>query len=264
MRPRRRLLRLALAALAFALRPDAVAARSGLLVPTLTEGDDVEASTYDEQGVRVGPASLVVERLPEGRMRLVGTSGFTEAARTVVTAVLAPTSDGGALRPLSQESRSVDAEGRPLGVLAIDHERGIGTCTPPDGGEPQRVDLPEQDRVANVLLTQLLRPLAMARSGQLDFDILVCKPSARILSAKARVAPSTQDELVEIETAVELGPMLTQVLRPFLPRVSLWFDPTHAGAWVGHRMPLFSKGPTVLILRAGVTPARLGGALGVP
>jgi hypothetical protein len=234
----------------------AAEAGSALRVPPFADFGAVEAATYDESGVRVGPASLVVEKLDDGRVRVQGTSGFEGAPRTAVTALLEPAGDGSGLRPLRQESRSVDAGGQPLGVLVIDHEQRTGTCTPPGGGDPLQVVLPESDRVANVLLTQLLQPLAAARTGTFDFEILVCRPEARLLPAQARVAASA-DGLVEVVTAVQLGPLLTQMLGPFLPRISMWFDPDEAGRWIGQRMPLFAKGPTVFVLRAGTTPARL-------
>lgn len=237
-------------------------AASALRVPPIEDYGEVEAATWNEDGEQVGPASMRLERLADGRVRVEATSGFAKAPRTVVSAVLEPTPDGRALRPVSQESRSVDAEGRPLGVMAIDHERRIGTCTPPDGGEPDRVELPEDDRVANVVLVHLLQPLAEEGRGAFDFDLLACRPKARLYPAKAHVTEAPGDgpgaeDLVEIETDVDLGPVLGRVLGPFLPRVSLWFDRARAGAWVGQRMPLFSAGPTVLVLRKGLSPERI-------
>ena len=94
-----------------------------------------------------------------------------------------------------------------------------------------------------------------------DFAILICRPDVRILAARAAVVNSaTSDagaEFVEVETAVELGPILGRVFGPFLPRVSMWFDPDDRMSWIGQRMPLFAKGPTALVLRSGVTPANV-------
>lgn len=121
--------------------------------------------------------------------------------------------------------------------------------------------LPDGDRVANVVVSRVLGQLVAAREGSFDFAILICRPDVRVLAARATVvdtaATGAGDELVEIETTVELGPILGSLLGPFLPRVSMWFDPNAATAWIGQRMPLFAKGPTVLVLRSGVAPARV-------
>lgn len=253
------------------LAPLPAGAASALRVPRDVVIGELAASTYDEAGKRVGPASMRVENVADGGVRIEAISGIHEAEQTIVTALLEPTPDGVALRPVWQESRSLDANGEPLGVLRVDHARGEGLCTPSDGSEPERVALPDGDRVANVVVSQLLGPLVAARQGSFDFAILICRPDARILSARAEVVNGRGDaggvdgagdagtELVEVRTAVELGPILGSLLGPFLPRVSMWFDPDAATSWIGQRMPLFAKGPTVLVLRSGVSPARVLG-----
>ena len=273
-----RVLTLLVSALAL-LAPLPADAASALRVPRDLVVGNIAASTYDESGKRVGPASMRVEHVADGRVLIEATSGFTGAEQTTVSALLEPTEDGQALRPVWQESRSLNADGEPLGVLRVDHARGVGTCTPSDGSAPEQVELPADDRVANVVVSQMLGPLVAARAGSFDFSILICRPDARILTARAEVVGTAQagangatgatggngvdgssgasGELVEVETAVDLGPVLGRLLAPFLPRVSMWFDPQDAASWIGQRMPLFAKGPTVLVLRSGVAPARV-------
>ena len=43
----------------------------------------------------------------------------------------------------------------------------------------------------------------------------------------------------------------------WLPKLSFWFDPRATNPWVGHRVPLYSKGPEVLVIRDGVPAAWL-------
>ncbi len=258
-----RVLRAALALALAWLFPLPAGADSALRVPRDLVIGELAVSTYDEAGARVGPASMRIEKVADGGVRIEATSGIHEAERTLVSALLEPTPDGEALRPVWQESRSVNAQGEPLGILYVDHVRGEGRCTPADGSEPERVPLPEEDRVANVVVSHLLGPLVAAREGSFDFAILICRPDVRILAARAAVVNSaTSDagaEFVEVETAVELGPILGRLLGPFLPRVSMWFDSQDSMSWIGQRMPLFAKGPTVLVLRSGVSPARVLG-----
>jgi hypothetical protein len=37
-----------------------------------------------------------------------------------------------------------------------------------------------------------------------------------------------------------------------IPRLSFWFDPTTPTPWLAYRLPLYSKGPEVLVVRDGV------------
>jgi hypothetical protein len=216
--------------------------------------DTVDAITYDAAGrERVGRGFIEYQKLDGGLIRFRGSSGIKNAERTIVTAVLEPAPDGAGLRPIRQESRSFDSGGRPLGVLTIDHRAGVGTCHLSD--KPKRsVKLPNEDRVANVVLAQVLKPLALAGKGEFPFQILICRPGVRVLRAKARVIQKeawTGGTLVEIEMGAELGPILGRLLAPWLPKVSVWFDAGQA-KWMGQRVPLFAKGPTVTVLRADV------------
>ena len=68
--------------------------------------------------------------------------------------------------------------------------------------------------------------------------------------------PSCKSGLLEVEYNVDFG-MLNSLAAPFLPKLSFWFDPDSPGSWIAHRMPLFSKGPTVLVVRSGFTPTQL-------
>lgn len=228
------------------------AGESNLLLPLPRSMGSVEVDTYDAAGEeRVGPGFVSFESLEDGTVRFVGSSGIEGAENTVIKALFEVIPDGNWLRPLFQESRSVDAQGTPLGVMTIDHREGTGTCDP-RGGKRRSVPLPNPDRVANVILAQALVPLAAQGQGEEPFQILICKPTVRVVSALARVSQRDgwkKKNLVEIRTGADLGPVLNRLLAPWLPSISIWFDGEQP-AWLGHRVPLFSKGPTVTVLRA--------------
>src|SRR5690554_1010070 len=59
-------------------------AASALRVPPIEDYGEVEAATWNEDGEQVGPASMRLERLADGRVRVEATSGFAKAPRTVV------------------------------------------------------------------------------------------------------------------------------------------------------------------------------------
>ena len=240
-------------------------AESALLLPVPSAFGVIPASTYDESGRRVGDAHLIVERLGGGNVRIFAESGFEGAERNVVSAVLEPAEDGRALRLLEQSSRSFDAEGHGLGVLSVDHAAAEGRCDPPSGNGSERkvLALPERDRVANIPVNLLFLPLARGEREQVTFQVLLCGGGPRLVTARAQVARRVRTEdglrdIVEIQYDMDFGPVLSRLARPFVPKLSVWFDPGVPDGWLAHRMPLFAKGPTVMVVRTGISPDALG------
>jgi hypothetical protein len=240
-------------------------AESGLVLPMPTSFGVVPASTYDEHGRRVGDAHLALEKLDDGRVRMLAESGFDGAARNVVSAILEPVDGGSALRLVSQSSRSFDETGHALGEMSVDHAAGQASCTPPaaDGTPAQVLALPRQDRVANIPVNLLFLPLARGERKQIEFELMLCRGGPRLVTATAAVARRVHTDqgprdIVEIKYDVDFGPFLSSMVRPFVPKVAVWFDPAHPDGWLAHRMPLFAKGPTVMVVRTGVAPEWLG------
>lgn len=241
-------------------------AESALLLPMPQTFGSVPASTYDEDGRRVGDAHLVMERLPDGNVRMFAESGFEGAERNVVSAVLTPVGVNGhqSLRLLRQSSRSFDAEGRSLGQLSVDHRDEVGSCAPPpdQGDGVETVELPARDRVANIPVNLLFLPLARGEREQIDFQVMLCSGGPRLIGVTAEVARRVKTEdglrdIVEVTYDMDLGPILSRLARPFMPRLAVWFDPDDPDAWLAHRIPLFAKGPTVMVVRTGVPPGML-------
>ncbi len=236
----------------------AAAAESELVLPLPDRFGAIEAGTYDETGQRVGDAKLEVTRLPNGDVRLEARSEASGSSQTVVTAQLRPTADGRGLRLSSQTSRSKDEQGNDLGLLAIDHLKREASCAVPgSNGERQRLELPARDRVVNVPHNLFFQPLARGEIDELAFQLLLCRTGARLIDVKAKVAQDS-DNVIEVRYDMQLGPLLSRLAAPFMPRLSVWFDPTEDGDWVGQRFPLFSKGPTVIVLRHGFDPELVG------
>lgn len=237
----------------------AAAAGSGLRIERPTGFGGISASTYDANHQRVGDASIAVEQLGDGHVRLSSDSGFTGGARTRIVAELAPIASSGLLQPLREESRSVDPAGHPLGVMSIDHERSVARCTRPgDGGDVvQELKLPQDDRVANVPLNLLFLPLVRGETDEVDFQILLCRGHPRLVDFVASLAPESRaergaDRAVEVRYAPDLG-LATGLARGFVPRLSFWFQGRAPFAWLGHRVPLYGNGPEVLVIRDGVS-----------
>jgi len=233
-----------------------------VILPLPSVFGNIPAETWDaESGKRVGEATMSVVRRPDGLIEMVGISGIDGSAKTEARAVLEVVPGGDGLRLLSQSSESHDESGQSLGVLSIDHTQGKATCgVPPGSGKaPAVVELPANDRVVNVPLNLLFHELVTGESEHVAFQVLLCRFGARLIPARASVTGPRKKGgtgLLEVVYNVDFG-MLNSLAAPFLPKLSFWFDPDSPAAWVGHRMPLFSKGPTVLVVRSGFTPAQL-------
>ncbi|HVP27592.1 MAG TPA: hypothetical protein VMW35_00350 [Myxococcota bacterium] len=232
----------------------AVAGSDLRLVPFAPFGT-IPAETYDEHtGRRLGDADVGLTELPNGNLLLVGFGAIDGEALIQVASELERTEDGAALRPVWEESRSWRKGGVSQGRMWIDHHAGFAVCTPAEDSDEKvvRVELPAHERVANVPMNLLLEPLATGEQREIDFQFLACR-AARVVDATARVAhpDAASPGPIEVRSELDLG-WLTPLARGFLPHFSFWFDPTRAGAWVAHRMPIFTGGPEVLIVRHGV------------
>lgn len=254
-------LRLLVCTLAIAALGPASRADSGLRMPYPDFFGDVPAATYDDTRERVGSANLKVEKLENGNVRILSETGIEDGARTLAFAELTPVDSGRALQIVLQESRSVDPDGVPLGVMRIDHRNGVATCSHFDGKESRtrELDLPASDRVANVPLNLLFLPLVQGDSEKLSFQIFLCRGGPRFMDFEARLAPpnGSGGGLVEVRYGPDFG-LLSVIARSLVPKLSVWFDPRSPQSWAAHRGPLYSKGPEVFVIREGVPSRWLG------
>jgi hypothetical protein len=235
-------------------------AESALRMESPARFGAIPAATYDRDRDRVGSAHLVIERLDDGKVRIFSESGIEGGARTVATAELLPDAGGRWLRPVLQESRTFHPDGTPRGLLRIDHRERLGSCIPQDGARPMRtLELPDADRITNVPMNLFFLPLVRGRVERLDFQIFLCGGGPRLVDFQATRAPSngrgTPREVVEIRYGPELGPLLSLIAPSFLPKLSFWFDPAEPHRWLAYRIPLYSDGPEVLVIRDGVPPS---------
>ena len=219
----------------------------------------VPASTSDTNQHRVGGAHLVIEKLENRDVRIFAESGFDGGARNVATALLEPSSDGRSLQPVLQESTTFRGDGSLRGTLSVDHRTRVATCgrSKGDGMALERIELPGFDRVANVALTLLFQPLVRGDTPSTAFQLFLCEGGARLIDFEAHVerrdtGPRGPGSLVEVRYRPDLGLIGSFVAARLIPQLSFWFDPTSATPWLAHRLPLYSKGPEVIVVRDGV------------
>jgi hypothetical protein len=239
-------------------------AESALRLPYPSEYGKIAAATYDTDHNRVGDAHILIEKVDGGRVRMTIESGIDDGPHTVATAELEPVDGGALLQLVKQESRSTDAAGVDLGILKIDHENAVASCEKGGSGDmkTQLLMLPELDRVANVPLNLLFQPLVAGDSESMSFQLLICRFGARLVDIDAHVVSrpgdgQTANRFVEIESQPNFGKFVSFVAGNLMPRLSFWFDPRRSSPWIAHRVPLYSKGPEVFVIRDTVAAAWL-------
>lgn len=239
--------------------PDA-RARSELVLPYPAAFGLFSAATYDDNGSRLGDAQFEIKRLEDGRVRMTMIAGIDSGASNHASIVLAPLGQARGLRALEQRSESHDASGQSLGVLHVDHERGVARCIPPDRNEPtQSIQLPDQERIANVALNLLFSPMALGKAHATDFQIFLCRGGPRVVAFSAALAPRVDahptDRIVEIHYEPNLARTIRWLAGDWLPQYSFWLD--GQGDYLAHRISLYAAGPEVLVVRDGISPRTL-------
>jgi hypothetical protein len=241
-------------------------AHSGLLLPMPKQFGVIPAIAYDTTGRPVGRAWLAMEREGNGDVRIEVEAHLRDGKRTLLHAELESVDDGKFLRPIFERTRSFGANGEPIVTMQVDHRVRRAECTS-EQGKVTTIDLPEKDYIANVPMNLLFLPLVKGETNRVSFQTLVCGDGeARLLDTDATVTkriPHVRDSegVVEIRYSFHLGPLLSLLARAFVPKVSFWFDSAAPNSWVGHRMPLYSDGPIVTIVRNDIRPSDLDHAL---
>ena len=244
-----------------ALAAGGARAESGLRLAYPAAFGAVPAATYDTSRLRVGAAHLVLEKLDGARVRIFAESGFDGGARNVATALLEPSADRQTLQPVLQESRTFRSDGSLRGTLSVDHRTRIATCGRSQGDGAalriEHIELPAADRVANVTLTLLFEPLVRGVAPSLAFQMFLCEGGARLMDFEAHVerrdtGAHGPGSLVEVRYRPDFGPIGSYVAERLIPRLSFWFDPTAPTPWLAYRLPLYTKGPEVIVVRDGV------------
>ena len=81
----------------------------------------------------------------------------------------------------------------------------------------------------------------------MEFEAWVVEPESETLDSDA----------VEIRYRPALGSVVGFLAQAVVPDLRFWVDGPDKNRYVGHRMPLYSKGPEIWVLREGVSPGEL-------
>ena len=234
-------------------------AESAFLLPWPANMGRIPATTYDDHGAPLGEANLLIDQREDGSVRVFSQSGKEHGAHTIATAELTPVLPGETLRLARQESRSFDPSGRSIGALLIDHRARSARCMNANGALEAEVALDAEDRVVNVPLNLLFLPLVRGETSELRFQLFLCRNGARLVEFEAWVAGHANGSArgpVEIRYAPDLG-LLSPFAGQLVPKLSFWFDPRAPHGWIGHRLPLYTGGPEVFVVKQGISSASL-------
>ena len=238
--------------------PLEASAESSIILPYPDHFGEIPAATYDNDGLRIGSALLKLEKRADGLVAMSVESGFEGGARTEARAEFSILEANRGLRLLREFTHSHDHEGKSKGILRVDHVKGEATCTPTaeSGGAPSRVALPEDERVTNVPLHLLFLPLVQGETERISFQLFLCGGGAKVVDFAATLAPRSSSahphEIVEVRYSPELGAFMSFLAKAVVPELAFWFDTNGQGTYLAHRMPLFSRGPEVLVVRDGI------------
>jgi hypothetical protein len=257
--PCRRIAVCLVSAAAAALWAFAAQAESQLRLAVPEAFGPVPASTYDTSRNRVGAARLVLERREDESVRIFAESGFDGGARNVATALFEPVEGRHSLHPVLQESQTYWGDGSLRSTLSIDHRTRVASCGKAHGDAMsyERIELPPSDRVANVALTLLFEPLVRGDAPSLGFQLFLCEGGARLMDFEAHVerrdaGAHGPGSLVEVRYRPDLGSLGSLIAERLVPQLSFWFDPQATTPWLAYRLPLYTKGPEVIVVRDGV------------
>ncbi|MEJ2687479.1 MAG: hypothetical protein P8124_09790 [Gammaproteobacteria bacterium] len=234
---------------------------SALVLPMPKRFGHIDAFTYDTAGHRNGKALLSLTRQADADVLLQVDMRLATGARTHLQALMRPIHRGRALRVVTERSASRNANGILIASMTIDHRAGFASCTDA-AHRTHTIRLPHPDRVLNVPLNLFLRPLAAGAEKRADFQTLACGKDIRLVDTRAQVtarvpAGNGHPPLVRVRCRFQLGALLSALAGPFLPRLVFWFDAGGSGGWVAHHAPLYSNGPSILVLRRSLRPSEL-------
>jgi len=231
-----------------------VRAESGFVLAYPDSFGRVDAATYDDHGQRIGGADLLVERLDSGHVRMRSESGEQRGARTTALAELEPVERG--LQVLTEQSRSLDEQGQPLGTLTVDHVQRKARCQDASGRVVSEIDLPPADRVLNVPMNLFFLPLVNGDESSLEFQLFLCRPEARLIDFVAWTADGGSGKPLEVRYGPDFG-IASAFARHMVPKLSFWFGREAPHPWLAHRIPLYSGGPEVFVVRGSISSKSL-------
>ena len=225
-------------------------AESAFRMPYPSELGPVPAQAFDPEGRALPLAQLASEQLGDGRVEIRFEAGEPGGARMRASALLEPVTGTRTLRLVLQRSISYSPDGRPMRRLEVDHRAQRASCRGPGGELLDQVRLDARDRIVNVPMNLFFLPLVRGEIERLDFELFLCRDGAQRVAFEAWVDSTADPRGVRVRYGPDFG-VVSLVARQLAPDLAFWFAPEAPHRWQGHRLPLYTNGPEVLVLRQG-------------
>jgi hypothetical protein len=225
--------------------------------PTAKIAQDNDLLIYDPTGTTLlGRAHYVVTQRGDV-VTIEGRSDFIDGERDVEHDTLR--TDGGELpRMLTYEHDFFDERGAPQIAASADVVSGKSSCAKYANGkgtiETAVLEYPPDTYAGAGVLVPIADQL---RRGAADLDIHVfdCAAGPRILMLHADLAREQwrflphEGELAKADAHPVFG-WFNVFLKPFVPKIRMWFDPLRDYAFVGGTLSRYYRGPEVLLVSA--------------
>jgi hypothetical protein len=247
-------------------RIDTALAESELVLDPPSDSERIAATTFDEAGREVGRSFFEVDTSDSGihhmTIELAMTEGGLNRSEATLETVRSVVTGENKWRLREQRSQATRADGVALDLLVIDHRKRRASCYSSTEENPagRHTELPENDRVVNVPLQLLFKPLALDEVEQVRFQLVLCRSGPVLQDMVAVRGPRSEragKDVIEVRYGPDFGDAIAFFASRLLPRFSFWFE-ADSGGYLGHRMPLYRKGPNVLLVRLGMEPPDLG------
>ena len=215
------------------------------------------AIVYDDNDSKIGKAFLSMKKINPDAVIVVVRILLDSGLNAEMKANLKLTGDKKSLHLISQQAYTINDEGHFQNRMFVDHINEEAVCINADN-DKFHLQLPGRDQIVNVPLNLLLKAVAAGEEDKVVFQTLVCGDKIELLDTSVeRAAIREKTDVVETRYRFDLGVFVSLLAMPFIPRISFWFESGYPYAWVGHRIPLYSNGPTVLVLRNDYLPGDL-------
>jgi len=241
----------------FLLFSDSLYAKSSIRFPVPEVYGENTAIVYDDNDRKIGKALLSMKKINSDMVLVVVRILLNSGLNAEMKANLKLANDKKSLHLISQQAYTLNEEGHFQNRMFVDHINEEAVCINADNDKFD-MQLPERDQIVNIPLNLLLKTVAAGKEDKAVFQTLVCGDKIELLDTSVeRTAIREKTGIVETRYRFDLGVFVSLLAMPFVPRISFWFESGYPYAWVGHRMPLYSNGPTVLVLRKDYLPEDL-------
>jgi len=198
-------------------------------------------------------------------MTLYGENHYLDGEYDVEEDKLAPAGADALPALLSFRHDFFDASGRPTFSGRLDTATGLGSCGKPNSTGIQEFDSeqlkisPDSYAGSSVLIP--IQNFVRQPNGAsiLKLHVFNCAPGPKLLAvdvkpeAKPQAWPQYPGELIRTDIQPNFG-FWTLVIKPFIPKLAAWFDPSQNMLLVGAQIERYYKGAKIILVRKREAP----------